>query len=248
MEMRLKGKVAIITGASRGIGEATAKKFALEGAKLALVDVNKTEVERTSTMIHELGGESIALEGDVTDRQNVEKIMEETVAQYGRIDIVVNNAGITNDAKLVKMTEAQWDSVINVNLKGVFNVAQEAAKVMIEQKSGVILNASSVVGLYGNFGQTNYAAAKWGVNGMTKSWAKELGKYGIRVNAIAPGFIATPMVEKMPEKIIDMMKEKSVLNCMGDPEDIANGYAFLASDEAKYITGTILSIDGGTVL
>ncbi|WP_332631862.1 3-oxoacyl-[acyl-carrier-protein] reductase [Halalkalibacter flavus] len=246
--MRLKGKVAIITGASRGIGEATAKKFALEGAKLALVDVNKTEVERTSTMIHELGGESIALEGDVTDRQNVEKIMEETVAQYGRIDIVVNNAGITNDAKLVKMTEAQWDSVINVNLKGVFNVAQEAAKVMIEQKSGVILNASSVVGLYGNFGQTNYAAAKWGVNGMTKSWAKELGKYGIRVNAIAPGFIATPMVEKMPEKIIDMMKEKSVLNCMGDPEDIANGYAFLASDEAKYITGTILSIDGGTVL
>ncbi|MCL7745742.1 3-oxoacyl-[acyl-carrier-protein] reductase [Halalkalibacter alkaliphilus] len=246
--MRLKGKVAIITGASRGIGEATAKKFAIEGAKLALVDVNKTEVERTSTMIQELGGESIALEGDVTDRQNVENIMEETVAQYGRIDIVVNNAGITNDAKLVKMTEAQWDSVINVNLKGVFNVAQEAAKVMIEQKSGVILNASSVVGLYGNFGQTNYAAAKWGVNGMTKSWAKELGKYGIRVNAIAPGFIATPMVEKMPEKIIDMMKEKSVLNCMGDPEDIANGYAFLASDEAKYITGTILSIDGGTVL
>ncbi|KHF40542.1 3-oxoacyl-[acyl-carrier-protein] reductase [Halalkalibacter okhensis] len=246
--MRLNGKVAIITGASRGIGEATAKKFALEGAKLALVDLKKEDLAHTLKMIRDLGGESIAIEADVTDRQNVEKIMEETVAQYGHIDIVVNNAGITNDAKLVKMTEQQWDSVINVNLKGVFNVAQEAAKVMIEQKSGVILNASSVVGLYGNFGQTNYAAAKWGVNGMTKSWAKELGRYGIRVNAIAPGFISTPMVDKMPEKVKEMMKSKSVLNCMGEPEDIANGYAFLASDEARYITGTILSIDGGTVI
>ncbi|MDT8860152.1 3-oxoacyl-[acyl-carrier-protein] reductase [Alkalihalobacillus sp. MEB130] len=246
--MRLKDKVAIITGASRGIGEATARKFALEGAKLVLVDLKKDEVDRVSQIIKDLNGESIGIDVDVTDREEVENLMKKTIHHYGRIDVVINNAGITQDATLVKMTEQQWDSVIDVNLKGVFNVAQEAAKIMIEQKSGVILNASSVVGLYGNFGQTNYAASKWGVNGMTKSWAKELGKHGIRVNAIAPGFIATPMVDKMPDKVKEMMRNKSVLNRMGKPEDIANGYAFLASDEAEYITGTVLSIDGGTVI
>ncbi|MGJ9459984.1 3-oxoacyl-[acyl-carrier-protein] reductase [Oceanobacillus sp. CF4.6] len=246
--MRLKGKVAIVTGAASGIGEATAKKFALEGAKLVLVDLKKTDIDQKLAEIKKLGGECIGIEADVTDREKVEQLFNTAVAQYGRIDIVINNAGITNDAKLVKMTEQQWDSVIDVNLKGVFNVAQAAAKVMIEQKSGVILNASSIVGIYGNFGQTNYAASKWGVNGMTKSWAKELGKYNIRVNAIAPGFISTPMVEKMPDKAKEMMKSKSVLNRMGKPEDIANGYTFLASDEAQYITGAILSIDGGTVI
>ncbi|MBM4762768.1 3-oxoacyl-ACP reductase FabG [Bacillus sp. B15-48] len=246
--MRLKDKVAIITGASGGIGEATAKKFAEEGAKVVLADLNKGDLKRTAAAIHQFGGETIEFETDVTNRDQVAHLMSKTNAHYGRIDIVINNAGITKDARLEKMTEEQWDQVIDVNLKGVFNVAQAAAEVMKEQKSGVILNASSVVGIYGNFGQTNYAASKWGVNGMTKTWAKELGKYGIRVNAIAPGFTLTKMVDKMPDKVKDMMKSKSVLNRMGTPEDIANGYMFLASDEAGFITGTILNIDGGVVI
>lgn len=246
--MRLNGKIAVITGAARGIGAATAMKFAVEGAKLVLVDLNMEEMNKVLGEIKQQGAEAIGIEVDVTERKEVAQLIETTINHYGRIDILVNNAGITQDAKLTKMTELEWDHVIDVNLKGVFNVAQEAAKVMIEQKSGVILNASSVIGIYGNFGQTNYAASKWGINGMTKSWAKELGKYNIRVNAIAPGFILTPMVEKMPEKIKEMMKGKSVLNKMGRPEDIANGYTFLASDEAEYITGAILSIDGGTVI
>ncbi|WP_093055282.1 3-oxoacyl-[acyl-carrier-protein] reductase [Salipaludibacillus aurantiacus] len=246
--MRLKDKVAMITGASRGIGEATAKKFALEGAKLVLVDLNKKEIDKTSDLIKKLGGDCIGMEADVTDREQVEQLIKASTAHYGRIDIVINNAGITQDATLVKMTEQQWDRVIDVNLKGVFNVSQAAAKVMIEQKSGVILNASSIVGLYGNYGQTNYSASKGGVIMMTKSWAKELGKHGIRVNAIAPGYISTAMVDKVPDKVKEMIRNKSVLNRLGSPEDIANGYTFLASDEAQYITGTILNIDGGTVI
>ena len=189
--MRLKDKVAIITGASGGIGEVTAKKFATEGAKVVIVDLKKDDVDRTVLDLQRIGGEAIGFEADVTKREQVEQFINDTVSHFGRIDVVINNAGITQDAQLVKMTEEQWDRVIDVNLKGVFNVAQSAAKVMIEQKSGVILNASSVVGLYGNFGQTNYAASKFGINGMTKTWARELGKYGIRVNSIAPGFIAT---------------------------------------------------------
>lgn len=246
--MRLKDKVAIITGAGRGIGEVTAKKFAAEGAKVTVADLNEENVNKTVADIRENGGEAIGILVNVTNRDDVDRMIADTKKHYGRIDILINNAGITQDAQLIKMTEEQWDDVINVNLKGVFNVAQAAARVMKEQQSGVILNASSVVGIFGNFGQSNYAAAKWGVNGMTKTWAKELGKYGIRVNAIAPGFIATPMTEKMPDNVLEMMKDKSLLKRLGSPEDIANGYVFLASDEAKYITGTILSIDGGTVL
>ncbi|MCE7793068.1 3-oxoacyl-[Salipaludibacillus sp. CUR1] len=246
--MKLKDKVAMITGASRGIGEATAKKFALEGAKLVLADLNKKEIDETSNRIKKLGGECIGIEADVTDREQVEQLIKASTAHYGQMDIVINNAGITQDATLVKMTEQQWDRVIDVNLKGVFNVSQAAAKVMIEQKSGVILNASSIVGLYGNYGQTNYSASKGGVVMMTKSWAKELGKHGIRVNAIAPGYISTAMVDKVPDKVKEMIRSKSVLKRLGNPEDIANGYAFLASDEAQYITGTVLNIDGGTVI
>lgn len=248
MLMRLKEKVAIITGASGGIGEVTAKKFVTEGAKVVIVDLKKEDVDRTVLDIQRIGGEAIGFTADVTKREQVEQFINDTVTHFGRIDVVVNNAGITQDAQLIKMTEDQWDRVIDVNLKGVFNVAQSAAKVMIEQKNGVILNASSVVGLYGNFGQTNYAATKFGVNGMTKTWARELGKYGIRVNAIAPGFIATSMTQKMPEKVLEMMKNKSPLKRMGSPEDIANGYAYLASDEASFITGAVISIDGGAVI
>jgi 3-oxoacyl-[acyl-carrier protein] reductase len=246
--MRLKDKVAIITGASGGIGEVTAKKFAEEGAKIVIVDLNKDDVDRTVLDIQRIGSEAIGFEADVTKREQVDQFINDTVSHFGRIDVVINNAGITQDAQLVKMTEEQWDRVIDVNLKGVFNVGQSAAKVMIEQQGGVILNASSVVGLYGNFGQTNYAASKFGINGMTKTWARELGKYGIRVNAIAPGFIATSMTKKMPEKVLEMMKNKSPLKRMGRPEDIASGYAYLASDEASFITGTVISIDGGAVI
>ncbi|RDU36684.1 3-oxoacyl-ACP reductase [Neobacillus piezotolerans] len=246
--MRLKDRVAIVTGAGRGIGEATAIKFAREGAKVIVADVNREDVDRTVSVITEGGGEVVGMIVDVTDLGQVEKMVSDTAEHFGSVDIVVNNAGITADAQLIKMEEAQWDRVIDVNLKGVFNVAQAAAKQMKEQQSGVILNASSVVGLYGNFGQTNYAATKWGVIGMTKTWAKELGRFGIRVNAVAPGFIMTPMVEKMPEKVLEMMKGKSPLGVLGQPEDIANAYTFLASDEARYITGTVLSVDGGVVL
>ncbi|WP_316570741.1 3-oxoacyl-ACP reductase FabG [Neobacillus sp. YIM B06451] len=246
--MRLKDKVAIVTGAGRGIGEATAIKYAKEGAKVIVADVNSEDVDRTVAVITEDGGKAVGMVVDVTDFGQVEKMVSDTVQHFGSVDIVVNNAGITADAQLIKMEEAQWDRVIDVNLKGVFNVAQTAAKQMKEQGRGVILNASSVVGLYGNFGQTNYAATKWGVIGMTKTWAKELGRFGIRVNAVAPGFIMTPMVEKMPEKVLEMMKGKSPLGMLGQPEDIANAYTFLASEEARYITGTVLSVDGGVVL
>lgn len=246
--MRLKDKVAIITGAGRGIGKATALKFAQEGAKLLISDVNEADLETAAGEIEEAGGKVVTMKVDVTSRQQVKEMVDKAVRVFGRLDILVNNAGITSDNQLYKMTEEQWDKVIAVNLKGVFNCAQAAAGVMMEQGSGVILNASSVVGIYGNFGQTNYAATKWGVIGMTKTWAKELGRKGIRVNAVAPGFILTPMTEKMPEKVLDMMKDKAPIKRLGTPEDIANAYAFLASDEASFITGAVLSVDGGIVL
>lgn len=246
--MKLLDKVAIITGAGRGIGEATAKKFAVEGAKVVIADINQADVDRTVSEIRSMGGETVGVIVDVTKQESVHKMIADTVKKYGKLDVIVNNAGITADNTLLKMTEAEFDRVINVNLKGVYNCGQEAAKVMAEQGSGVILNASSVVGLYGNFGQTNYAATKWGVIGMTKTWAKELGKKGVRINAVAPGFILTPMTEKMPEKVLDMMKDKAPLKRLGMPEDIANAYAFLASDEASFITGTVLEVTGGVVL
>lgn len=246
--MRLEGKVAIITGSARGIGKATAVKFVKEGAKVVICDVNLEQVNETVEELKKMGGEAIGLKVDVTDRESVNKLIKDTVAAFGKLDVMVNNAGITADNTLLKMSEAEWDRVINVNLKGVFNCGQAAATYMAENGGGVILNASSVVGIYGNFGQTNYAATKWGVIGMTKTWAKELGKKGIRVNAVAPGFIMTPMTEKMPEKVLEMMKEKSPLKSLGYPEDIANAYCYLASDEARFVTGTVLSVDGGVVM
>ncbi len=246
--MRLNDKVAIITGGGRGIGEATCLKFAKEGAKVVVVDLNEADVNALVEKINSQGGEATGMIVNVTNREQVDNMITNTVEKFGKLDIIVNNAGITADAKLEKMTEEQWDKVIEVNLKGVFNCSQAAAKAMTEQGSGVILNASSVVGIYGNYGQTNYAATKWGVIGMAKSWAKELGPKGVRVNAVAPGFILTPMTEKMPEKVLDGMKNKAPLKSLGYPEDIANAYAFLASDEARFITGAVLSVDGGLVL
>jgi len=246
--MRLIDKVAIITGGGSGIGRATALRFAEEGAKVIVWDINLDEAEKTVEEIKGAGGTGKAYKVDVTDRKQIEDTVNSILEEFHKIDILINNAGITMDATLMKMTEEQWDRVIDINLKGTFNCGQIIAKHMAQRESGVILNAASVVGLYGNFGQTNYAASKWGVIGMTKTWAKELGKKNIRVNAVAPGFISTPMVEKMPENVLNMMKEKALLRRLGTPEEVANAYLFLASDEASFITGAVLSVDGGVVL
>ena len=246
--MRLIDKVAIITGGGSGIGRATALRFAEEGAKVIVWDINLDEAEKTVEEIKGAGGTGKAYKVDVTDRKQIENTVNSILEEFHKIDILINNAGITMDATLMKMTEEQWDRVIDINLKGTFNCGQIIAKHMAQRESGVILNAASVVGLYGNFGQTNYAASKWGVIGMTKTWAKELGKKNIRVNAVAPGFISTPMVEKMPENVLNMMKEKALLRRLGTPEEVANAYLFLASDEASFITGAVLSVDGGVVL
>lgn len=247
--MRLKDRVAVITGGSRGIGAETARKFAAEGAKVV---INYTSSATTAMeLVEEItsnGGEALAVQANVAIQDDVKKMFEETINRFGRVDILINNAGITSDGTLLKMSEESFDKVIDINLKGTFNCGQEAARLMAEQGNGVIINASSVVGLYGNFGQTNYSATKWGVLGMTKTWAKELGRKGIRVNAVAPGFIATEMTKAMPEKVLDMMKGKSPLGRLGEPMEIANVYAFLASDEASFMTGSILDVTGGVVL
>ncbi|MFG6150208.1 SDR family NAD(P)-dependent oxidoreductase [Halobacillus sp. B23F22_1] len=245
--MKLSNKTAIITGGCKGIGYAAAKKFLKEGAQVVIVDLNEADVEGAVSSLRKQGGQIEGIAADVSDKSSVDEAIQFTIDHFSSIDIVINNAGIVQDAQLLKMEEEQWDKVIDVNLKGVFLITQAAASRMKEQQSGVILNASSVVGLYGNFGQTNYVASKAGVNGMTKTWARELGRYNIRVNSIAPGFVLTDMVKEMPDHIINMMKEKSLLNEIGKPEDIANAYAFLASEEARFVTGAVLSVDGGLV-
>jgi len=233
--MRLQNKICIITGAAQGIGAATAARFAAEGAIVIGCD------RRTEFMSEAIERHAV----DVTDRVSVDMMVAAVLARHGRIDVLVNNAGITKDARLVKMTLAQFDAVIDVNLRGVFHCAQAVAPVMIEQGSGVILNASSVVGIYGNFGQTNYAASKFGVIGFTKTWSRELGPKGIRVNAVAPGFVETPILATIPEKVMQHMRDQVPLGRMGRPEEIANVYAFLASDDASYINGAVIEVSGG---
>jgi len=246
--MRLKGKIAIVTGAGDGIGEAIAKAYGAEGAVVIGCARTLEKVERVINDIKAAGGEGIAVRADVSKKEDVDNLFKFTKEKYGRVDILANNAGITADGRLVKMSEADWDKVIDINLKGVFLCGQQAALIMLEQNGGVIINTSSVVGLYGNFGQTNYAATKFGVIGMTKTWAKELSPKGVRVCAVAPGFIATPMVAKMPEKVLDAIKAKVPLGRLGTPEDIAKAFVYLASDDASYVTGAVLSVDGGVVL
>lgn len=247
--MRLKDKVAIITGAGCGIGRTTARTFAREGAKVVVAEIDEQAGGKVVKEITEQGGQASFARVDVSDARQVDSLVSNTLSEYGRIDILVNNAGIVADARLVKMTIEQWQRVIDVNLKGVFLCGQAVARVMETQETGgVILNASSVVGLYGNFGQSNYVAAKAGVIGLTRTWARELGKRNIRVNAVAPGFIETDILRSVPEKVIDMMKQKTPLGRMGTPEDIANAYLFLASDEAAFITGAVLSVDGGIIV
>jgi 3-oxoacyl-[acyl-carrier protein] reductase len=245
--MRLLDKVSIITGAANGIGFATAEKFAAEGAVVVVVDLNMGAVDKAvealrATRPH---GEIVGYTVDVTQRPQVDAMVADLVKRFGRIDVLVNNAGITRDARLIKMTEDQFDQVIEVNLKAVFQCAQAVAGIMIEQGSGVILNASSVVGLYGNFGQTNYAASKFGVIGFVKTWARELGPKGVRCNAVCPGFIETHILDTVPETVLAQMREHVPLKRLGQPREIANVYAFLASDEASYINGAAIEVSGG---
>ncbi len=250
--MRLKDKVTLITGGAAGIGKATAERFAEEGAQVVICDVNEELGRATAETL----GMSF-YKVDVTDRNAVQEWVDDVAQRYGRIDVLVNNAGILRDATLVKvkdgqlvgqMSEADFDLVIAVNLKGVFNCTQAVVPYMIRQGGGVILNATSVVGLDGNFGQTNYVAAKAGVIGMTKVWARELGRYNIRVNAVAPGPTATEMIASMPQKILDRFRESIPLGRLGQPRDVANAYLFLASDEASFISGAVLRVDGGLVV
>ncbi|MGB9614244.1 MAG: beta-ketoacyl-ACP reductase [Fervidobacterium sp.] len=239
--MRLEGKVCIITGAGSGIGKTAAELFAKEGATVIACDVGESVYEHPNIHFYKL---------DVTDRVRISEAVKEVVDKFGKIDVLINNAGITRDALIQNMSEEDWDKVINVNLKGVFNMTQAVVPYMLEQGKGSIINTSSVVGVYGNIGQTNYAATKAGVIGMTKTWAKEFARKGaqIRVNAVAPGFIKTPMTEKVPEKILTAMAEKAALKRLGEPIEVAYVYLFLASDESSFITGQVIGVDGGLVL
>ena len=243
--MKLKDRVAIITGAAAGIGQATARKFAREGAIVVLCDRSADAVREEARSLTASGYSTVDYSLDVTDRAEIDAMVVDLESRFGRIDILVNNAGITQDAKLTRMSEEQFDRVIDVNLKGVFNCTQAVVDTMIEQQRGVILNASSVVGIYGNFGQTNYAASKFGVIGFTKTWARELGPKGIRVNAVCPGFIETDILKPMPDNVLDGFRAACWQRRLGSPSEIANVYAFLASDDASYVNGTALEVSGG---
>jgi len=246
--MRLKDKVAIITGAAQGIGLATARRFLEEGAIVALADVAPDAVARAVDSLADTGGQVRGFTVDVTRRAALAAMVAELRREFGRIDVLVNNAGITQDARLQNMSDEQFDRVIDVNLRGVFRATQAVLPTLLEQGSGVILNASSVVGLYGNFGQTNYAASKFGVIGFVKTWARELGPKGIRCNAVCPGFIATTLVQSIPPKVLEQMRERVPLRRLGRPEEVAQVYAFLASDEASYVNGAVIEVGGGLTL
>ena len=239
----LESKIAVITGGGRGIGKATAKLFTNEGAVVVIAEFDEVSGQSTA---NELGAHFIKT--DISKEESVNALFNVVSSEFGQLDILVNNAGILADSTLKKLDPDSFDAVINVNLRGVYLCGRAAADIMIEQGNGVILNASSVVAHQGNFGQTNYVASKAGVIGITKVWARELGKDGIRVNAVAPGFIQTNMTAGMPEKVVDMMGEKVPLKRWGQPEDVANAYTFLASDEASFITGAVLNVDGGVVI
>lgn len=257
MGIELKHRVAVITGGANGIGRQTGLTFARAGAAVAVWDMAEQAGRAVVAEIEASGGQAAFFKVNVAVQAEVEATVARTIEQFGRIDILINNAGITRDSQLVrvrdgevigKMSEAEFDMVIAVNLKGVFNSTQAIVPVMIQQRYGRIVSASSVVGLYGNFGQTNYAASKSGLIGMTRVWARELGKRGITVNAVAPGFIATEMTQAMPEKVLAQMVNQTPIGRIGLPQDVANAYLFLASEEAAFINGAVLTVDGGLVL
>jgi 3-oxoacyl-[acyl-carrier protein] reductase len=248
MSNRLQDRVALVTGSGQGIGRAIALRFAQAGAKIVVIDVVEDHASAVAAEIKAAGGDAVAVVCDVTQRDQVEAAVKSTLDTFGKIDILCNNAGITRDARLVKMSEDQFDAVIDVNLKGVFNMTQAVAPHMVAQNYGRIISTSSIVGLYGNFGQTNYVASKAGVIGMTRVWARELGPKGITANAIAPGFIATDMIKTVPQEVLDRFTNATPVRRLGEPEDIANAYLFLASDEASFVNGAVLSVDGGLVI
>ena len=249
--LRLHLKVAIITGAANGIGFATAEKFINEGAITIICDINADQVKQAVTKLQASTPNKDQVAGyvmNVTDRAGIDEVIKTVIEKYERIDVLINNAGITKDARLINMTEEQFDAVIDVNLKGVFNCTQAVVPHMLKAGKGSIVSASSVVGLYGNFGQTNYAATKFGVIGLTMTWARELGPKGIRVNAVCPGFVETNILATMPEDVLQGMKDRSWLRRLGKPEEMANVYAFLASDESSFINGIALEASGGISL
>ena len=245
---RLENKVAVITGGADGLGRAASIKFAAEGAQVIIWDMNEEKSHVTLAEITAEGGKAFFTKVNTASYSEVEAATQDAISRFGRIDILINNAGITRDASIKKMTPEMWQQVIDVNLTGVFNCAKCISAGMVEKGYGRIINTSSVVALYGNFGQSNYVATKAGVIGLTKTLARELGRKGVNVNAVAPGFIATEMVKKMPENILKAMEDKVPLGRLGIPEDIASAYLFLASDEAAYINGATLSVDGGITI
>jgi len=256
LEARQK-RVVIVTGGAAGIGRATARRFARDGARVAVWDVKADDPEALARELGEAGGEGVFQQVDVTDAAAVEAAVAAVIERFGRIDVLVNNAGILRDGQLVKwkdgaklaeMSERDFDAVVSVNLRGVFLCTRAVVPHLIAGGGGVVLNASSVVGLYGNFGQTNYAATNAAVISLTRTWARELGRHNIRVNAVAPGFIGTEMVRAMPAKVLESMVAHTPIGRMGKPEDIAEAYAWLASDAAGFVHGTVLSVDGGLVV
>jgi|SRR5690625_576536 len=245
--MRLINKVAIITGGASGIGLAACERFLEEGAKVILADFNEEEGRKQVELL-QAKGKIDFIQVNVSNENSVQDLVNKTMERFNQIDILINNAGITEDATLLKMDEEQLQRVFDVNIKGVFHCTKAVVPIMVRQGKGKIINTSSVSGVYGNFGQTNYAASKAAVVGMTKTWAKEFGGKGINVNAVAPGFTMTDMVAKMPKKVIDQMKENVVLQKLGKPRDIANAYLYLASDESDYVHGHVLHVDGGIMM
>jgi 3-oxoacyl-[acyl-carrier protein] reductase len=243
--MDLEGKVGLITGGAQGIGKVTALLLASKGADVAVSDINMEGASKTAREIEELGRRGLAVEGDVSNSADADRIVATIVEQLGGIDILVNNAGITRDGLLVRMAEEDWDVVLNVNLKGTFNCTKAAVKHMMKRKSGRIVNIASVVGEMGNAGQANYAASKAGIIGLTKSVAREYAQRGINVNAVAPGYIETPMTEALAEKVKDELKAQIPMARLGTPLDVANAVFFLISDDSSYITGHVLNVNGG---
>ncbi|MFO7814874.1 MAG: 3-oxoacyl-ACP reductase FabG [Halanaerobiales bacterium] len=246
--MRLKDKVAIITGAGSGIGKASAFKFAEEGAKVVIADFDSEAGNEVAEKINGDGGEAYFIKVDVSKWEEVQEMVDNILDKYDTIDILINNAGVTADSFLTKMSHDQWNKVIDINLKGVFNCTKAVAPLMMDKGEGKIINTSSVVGEQGNIGQTNYSATKAGVIGMTKTWAKELGSKGINVNAVAPGYIMTEMVAKIPEKVLNKLRDKVPFKELGEPEDVANAYLYLASPAGDYCNGTVLDVNGGISL
>jgi len=246
--MRLEGKVALITGGARGIGQAIGMAFAKEGSEIVVADVNLEIAQKTASEIEALGRKALALDMDVTNYEKVEEGINKILDKFGKVDILVNNAGITKDNLLLRMSQAEWDAVINVNLKGTFNCIRAVCRPMVKQRSGRIISIASIIGLMGNPGQANYAASKAGIIALTKTVAKELASRNINANAVAPGFIQTEMTAKLPEELKKKMLEAIPLGKLGTPQDIAQVCLFLASEESSYITGQVITVDGGMVM